>query len=144
MNNINIGCGYKAIPDCTANVDKMETDITTHVHDLDVMPWPFGDDEFDNAYALDIFEHVRGATQFMDECHRILKPGAHLYIRTSWFMSENSYRDPTHVRFCTLETFDFYDRSTDLGKKYQYSDRLWSILDRGVDGQELVFELEKI
>jgi hypothetical protein len=94
--------------------------------------------------ASDIIEHMIWVIPFVDECWRIIKPGGHLFIRTTYFMLEQAYKDPTHFHFFTLESFDFFDPETDTGMKYDwYTDKKWKVVNKGVSGQELVFDLQK-
>ena len=114
------------------------------MHDLTQYPWPFEDYQFNNAIAKDIIEHVLFVVPFIDECWRIIKPTGHLYIRTSYFMSEQSYKDPTHLHYFTLESFDFFDPDTATGAAYPwYTQRKWTVVRRAIDGQELIFDLQK-
>lgn len=141
--NVNLGCGETKLQGAV-NVDYRKTDAVDVIHDLRKYPWPFEDCQFDNIVAKDIIEHMLEVIPFLDECWRILKPGGHIRIRTTYFMSEQSYRDPTHFHFFTLESFDFFDPDTILGNLYGwYSDRKWKICSRDIDGQETIFKLQK-
>jgi len=141
--NINLGCGNKREAD-SLGVDFRKTDTADVVHDLSTYPWPFKDCQFDNAYATDIIEHMLYVVPFVDECWRITKPGGHLFIRTTYFRTEQSYTDPTHLHYFTLDSFNFFDPDTDIGKKHShYTDKKWKILRSGTSGQEVVFELKK-
>jgi SAM-dependent methyltransferase len=141
--NINIGCGDKRL-DNAIGVDFRQTDATDVVHDLRQYPWPFEDQQFDNAIARDIVEHMIEVVPFFDECWRILKSDGMLYVRTTYFMSEQAYRDPTHYHFFTLESFDYFDPDTTIGKLYGwYTDKKWKIIRRAIDGQETIFQLQK-
>ena len=141
--NVNLGCGETKLED-SIGVDYRETEAADVVHNLEVIPWPFEDEQFENAVAKDIIEHMIKVVPFLDECWRIIKPDGHLMIRTSYFMSEQSYCDPTHYHFFTLESFDFFDPETGIGKKYGwYSDKKWKVLRRAISGQELCFDLQK-
>lgn len=148
--NINLGCGEKelrgdAAPDNCVNVDLRKTAIVNVVHDLTVFPWPFSDEEFNNAYALDIVEHMVHVIPFIDEVWRIIKPDGKLFIRTTYFETEQSYRDPTHHHFFTLESFDFFDPTTLLGAQYHwYTKKKWKVLSKVISGQETLFELQKV
>jgi len=147
--NINLGCGERRLDDKFeggfVNVDFRKTAIVDVVHDLTKYPWPFADEEFDNAYAIDVVEHILHVFPFVDEVWRIVKPGGKLYIRTSYFETEQSYTDPTHFHFFTLQSFDFFDPTTGIGKQYHwYTDRKWRILNKGRSGEESVFTMEKI
>ncbi len=141
--NVNLGCGNMRLTDCI-NVDFRDTESADTVHDLTVFPWPFEDEQFGNAIASDIIEHILYVVPFLDECWRIIKPGGQLFIRTTNFQTEQSYRDPTHLHYFTLKSFDFFDPDTSTGEKYpQYSDRKWQVKRKAIDGQELVFNLIK-
>ncbi len=141
--NISLGCGDIRGDDCYG-VDMRETDAVDLIHDLTVYPWPFDDCEFENAIAKDIIEHMLYVVPFVDECWRIVKPTGHLVIRTSYFQSEQSYTDPTHLHYFALDSFDFFDPDTQLGTNYPwYTDKKWSIIAKAIDGQELIFTLQK-
>jgi SAM-dependent methyltransferase len=141
--NINLGCGDTRMEDAV-NVDFRQTDAVDVRHDLSIYPWPFDDNEFNNVHATDIIEHMLWVVLFIDECWRIVKPTGHLYIRTTYFRSEQSYKDPTHLHFFTLDSFDFFDPDTDTGTKYPwYSERKWTVVKKGISGQETVFDLQK-
>ena len=141
---VNLGCGNLKV-DGAIGIDFRQTQATDIVYDLTQYPWPFRDEEFDGAIAKDIIEHMLYVVPFLDECWRIVKPGAELYIRTSYWTSENSYRDPTHLHYFTLESFDFFDPDTEMGIKYgHYSDRRWHITDRRISGQEMEVRMEKL
>ncbi len=146
--DINIGCGSLEIKDkeCV-NVDIRKTEITDVVHDLEVFPWPFNDEEFDNAYALDILEHLCPGFTFIaliDEIWRIVKPVGQFYIRTNYYQREQAYCDPTHQHYFTLDSFDFWDPATRFGIKYPYSDKKWKIISRQFDGDEILIHMEKM
>lgn len=53
---------------------------------------------------------------FIEECHRILKPGGTLWIQTPRHDALFMWTDPTHVRGFTEESMDFFDKTTDFGK----------------------------
>ena len=52
------------------------------------------------------------------ECLRVLKPGGLLWMSVPHFQSENSFTDPTHVRHCTLRTWDYWCEGTALGASH--------------------------
>ena len=35
-------------------------------------------------------------------------PGAHVYIKTPYYASRKAFIDPTHVRFMTEESFEYF------------------------------------
>ena len=142
--NINLGCGDKKI-DGAIGVDCRKTDAVDIRWNLSRKWWPFRKERFDNAYAMDIVEHMIDVFRFIDNVWRILKPKGMLYIRTTYFDSEQAYKDPTHFHFFTLESFDFCDPETLTGSQYNwYTKYKWKILSRSKEGEEAVFELQKI
>lgn len=114
---LNLGAGSR-VKDGWVNVDAADVPGVDVVHDLDTLPWPFDDGSADGIEAFDVFEHVDNPVGFMTECWRVLKPGAEVYIHTTYWRSKNCYTDPTHKRFCTKSTFDYWIRGTRFFTRY--------------------------
>ncbi|MBU1777998.1 MAG: class I SAM-dependent methyltransferase [Gammaproteobacteria bacterium] len=113
--------------------------------DLRNLPLPFCSESFDNIYADDIIEHLENVIPTMEECHRMLKPAGKFYMRTTSWKMQNSFRDPTHRHFFTLDSFDFFFPESDVCQKYFWYTKIrFKKLEAREDGQELVFLLEKI
>ena len=80
--------------------------------------YPFGDGEFDVVFAGEIIEHVLDPDRLLQECRRVLKPGARLVLSTpnllAWynrilallgitpFFVEHSYKTTYGPRFSFL------------------------------------------
>lgn len=114
---LNLGAGSTPEPDWH-NVDMIQLPGIDTVHDLNVTPWPWPDASAVEVKAIDVFEHVDNALDFMSECWRVMKGGAELYIHTSYHGEVGSFTDPTHKRFCTLNTFDYWVPGTYLNQRY--------------------------
>jgi predicted SAM-dependent methyltransferase len=112
---LNIGCGPK-IKNGYTNLDMSPLPGVDVVHNLDVYPWPFENETADQILAEHVFEHVKQPVEFVLECWRILKPRGELVIVCPHWTSENAFTDPTHVRFVTDKTFDYWCENTDLNK----------------------------
>lgn len=68
--------------------------------DLEVLPWPCKNEEWDEIYAIDVFEHLNiEIVDWLSECHRVIKPEGKLTLRLPAWDNELSYRDPTHKKF---------------------------------------------
>lgn len=113
MIKLNLGCGSDRHEgfiglDISRNVG---ADV---VHDLDVAPWPFVDGTVGLITAQDVFEHVSDPLLFMRESHRILGPNGMLLIKSPHWQHRDAYTDPTHRRFCTEHTWDYWIGGTAL------------------------------
>lgn len=104
---LNLGCG-SVTREGWVNVDAVKLAGVDVVHDLDVAPWPWEDGSVTRIEAKDIFEHVDRPVLFMTECHRVLRPGGVLHVRTPHYSCVDAFTDPTHKRQCTEQTFDFW------------------------------------
>lgn len=104
---LNLGAG-SALLTGWVNLDRVRLPGIDVVHDLDTGPWPFESRTVDQIMAKDVFEHVADPILFMTECHRILRPGAGLFILCPYYKGRDAYTDPTHKRFPTEHTFDYW------------------------------------
>lgn len=122
MARLNLGVGSRPdhAPD-VINVDRNPLPGVQVVHDLDVHPWPFDAGAFDDVRALHVYEHVADPIGFMAECHRVMVAGARLLIIVPHYQSENAFTDPTHVRFCTTRTWDYWVPGTQLHAESEYA-----------------------
>jgi hypothetical protein len=111
---LNLGCGTD-IREGWVNVDRVQLSGVDVVADLDVAPWDWapvcGVERID---AWHVFEHVTDPALFMVSAWRALQTGGLLDIRVPWFGHPNAFTDPTHRRFCTENTFDYWIRGTAL------------------------------
>ena len=114
---VNLGSGHLCYPEAI-NVDAVALPGVDVVHDLDVFPWPFDDQSQDEVWAPSIFEHVEDPIAFMRECWRILKPGGLLHLVVPHWQSENAFTDPTHKRFLTERSFDYWCVGTALHNQF--------------------------
>lgn len=84
MKKLNLGCGidYKE--------GYVNVDFHSHIHidvehDLNLVPYPFQDGEFDHILVSHVLEHLDKPFIIMTELHRILKPGGELIIKVPHF-----------------------------------------------------------
>lgn len=121
MKSLDLGCGKKKYPGSIGLdiSDKTDADI---VHDLNVFPYPFEDNEFDYVHMDNIIEHVDNVIRVMEEVHRITKNGATIKIIVPYFRSPYACIDPTHKHFFTTMSFNYFDPDHKFNKLYKYSD----------------------
>lgn len=117
MKRLNLGCGSDIMTGWI-NSDVVQLPGVDVVHDLDEAPWPWESESIDAIRAIDLFEHVGNPITFMNESHRVLKPGGYLHIRSPHWKHENAFTDPTHRRFCTERTWDYWTEGTEFNRKY--------------------------
>ncbi len=107
---LNLGCGRKHRAGAV-NLDRTLLSNPDVVHDLDVTPWPFADNRFDQVYAFDVIENLADVVAAMEELHRICRNGALIEISVPHFSSGNAFTDPTHRHFFSRFSFDYFDSS---------------------------------
>jgi SAM-dependent methyltransferase len=111
---LNLGSGRKRLPDAI-NVDRTAATAPDVVHDLDVRPWPFEDNRFDEVLAFDVIEHLDNVVSVMEEVHRICRDGARIEITVPHFSSGNAFTDPTHRHFFSRYSFHYFEGSHEFG-----------------------------
>lgn len=86
------------------------------VHDLNVLPYPFADNTFDEIHAYEVLEHMgqQGDWRFFfaqfSEFWRILKPNGLLCGTSPDSSSRWAWGDPGHARVISPESFVFLDQ----------------------------------
>lgn len=165
---LNLGCGEEIL-DGYVNCDLLDLPGVDVVHNLMNFPYPFEDESAEYIKAKDLIEHLdHYATvptgvqiheddteestygqaptiiAFIEECHRILKPGGTLWIQTPRFDAEFLWIDPTHVRGFHERSMDFFDPDTDFGKSTGfYSKAKFKVKSEVTENKNLIFKLEK-
>ncbi len=107
MSTLDVGCGTAKTPGAVG-IDFNPATAADIVHDLNQYPWPLQDNAFDRIVCNHIVEHVTDLIRFMEEIHRVGRPGALVEIVTPHFSSRYAYTDPTHVRHLSLFSFDYF------------------------------------
>jgi SAM-dependent methyltransferase len=123
MKELIIGCGSTrdkrlSVDGSKAFVNPVRLDINADhkpdvVWDLNQMPYPFGDNEFDEIHAYEVLEHcgTQGDYKFFfaqfSEFWRILKPGGHLLATCPSRHSAWAWGDPSHTRVLQPEQLAF-------------------------------------
>jgi len=107
MMKLHLGCG-RDIKKGYVNLDRAELEGVDVVHDLDKFPYPFKDNEFDEIYCKHVLEHVDDLIRVMEELTRVSKPGARIKVIAPYFAGQGAYNDPTHKKFFTYKTFDYF------------------------------------
>lgn len=124
MKKLNLGCGGDYREGWTNQdfVKKIKADVYC---DLE-KKLPFKSNTFEYVYASHTMEHINNLTPLMKELKRVCKNGAIIEIIVPSALCCKAYQDPTHVRFFTYHTMDYYteDMFYDLPKFKVLSRRL--------------------
>ena len=115
---LNLGCGSD-IKDGWVNLDWINLPGVNVVHDIEILPLPFQDEEFDEILCQDILEHIEYILVLKD-LYRILKKGGKLSIRVPHFTSKNNFINPTHKKLFSVSTFDFFVKGTRIFRERPY------------------------
>jgi len=135
---INLGSGGDP-KEGMINVDMLDIEGVDVIHNLMDFPYPFETDSADYIQAVDLVEHLDNYTSdrrpsvvaFIEECHRILKPGGELFMQMPGWKSPLLWIDVTHVRGFDIQSFDFFDPDTEFGKTRDfYSEAKFKIVKK--------------
>ena len=107
MKILDVGCGKKKIPNSIGIDMNPDTDADV-IHNLNVFPYPFADNEFNAVNCDSILEHLEDFFGVMEEIHRISYPGGRIRIKVPYYTSFDAYTDPTHKHFFTTRSFDYF------------------------------------
>lgn len=94
-------------------LDVMESNKPDILHDLNVLPYPFADNEFDEIHAYEVLEHcgTQGDWRFFfaqfSEFHRILKPGGYFAGSCPMWDQVWAWSDPGHTRIVSAASLMF-------------------------------------
>lgn len=117
---VNIGCGAQ-IKDGFIGVDILQFPGVDIVHDLNVFPYPFMDNEIDEVWMDQVLEHLSEPVKVIEELYRICKNDAVITIGVPYFRSFYATIDPTHKNFFGLNWFNYFDPNHIYCRKYKYS-----------------------
>lgn len=117
MLKIELGCGNnKRIKD-SIGIDLMEFPGVDYVCDLNKGMTFLDSNSVDEIYSHHFLEHLDDLPTFMEEVHRVLKPGGLFKGEVPHFSNPYFYSDPTHNSFFGLYTFNYFFRNQDEFKR---------------------------
>lgn len=145
MSELLIGCGndrrkkvrIEAVPEEWTELVTLDIDPSTKpdvVHDLNVLPYPFADNQFGEIHAYEVLEHCgrQGDWRFFldqfAELWRILKPGGLLFATCPMWDGPWAWADPGHTRVISRQSLVFLSQeeyATQIGKTAMTDYRPW-------------------
>jgi len=124
---LNLGCGNKKKTGFKG-VDKVKLPAVDFVCDIEREKIPVKDNSVSEVYSRYFFEHVDDLISLMEEVWRVSEDGAKLTVIVPYFKSIGAFKDPTHKRFFTYETFDYFTDTKKLPS--YYSDKKFKIIKK--------------
>jgi SAM-dependent methyltransferase len=109
LRGLDLGCGPKKRLGFTG-VDRAPSPSVDIVCDFGNSPLPFPDETFDLVFTDQVLEHIKDLEKLLAEISRVMKPGARFQIGVPYAGGLRAFQDPTHVRFFTLKTFEYFIR----------------------------------
>lgn len=104
---LHLGCGRDK-KEGYINVDSSREVKPDKVWDLEKTPLPFKSNSVDEILAYHVLEHVHNFIPLMHDLHRISKKRSVIRIKTPFYSTWGQFNDPTHVRFFSPFTFDYF------------------------------------
>lgn len=97
MKILDLGCGSRKTPTATGvDIDpKSQADV---IHDLNVFPYPFEDNTFDEVVTNHVLEHLDDTLAVLNELHRITKNGGKIKLRVPHYTGVSAWGDLSHKR----------------------------------------------
>lgn len=113
---LDLGCGIRKEPG-HIGLDRLPLKGVDVVIELGRDRWPYEDNSVDGARSVHQFEHLTlpERTHWLNELHRVLKPGARCLFIVPMWSSGRAYGDPTH-QWPPVSEFSFF-----------YWDRKWRL-----------------
>jgi SAM-dependent methyltransferase len=104
---LDIGCGHAKQLAASVGLDRHGFPPVDVIADLDCR-FPFGDEVFDQVFAVHVLEHIRDVERLMNEIHRVLRPRGVLHVIVPRWDHVNAVADPTHLRLFHVQTFKHF------------------------------------
>jgi SAM-dependent methyltransferase len=92
---LDIGCGTNKVAGAVGMDINPRTNADV-IHDLDDLPYPFADNEFDAVIGRHVIEHVRDPLAVMCEIHRITRNGGIVKLVAPHWTNPDFATDLTH------------------------------------------------
>ncbi len=123
---LDIGCGNHKVKG-SVGLDSIKIKGVDIIHNLNKIPYPLKDNSFDIIYANQVLEHLDiSLDESLGELCRICKPNGRIKIIVPHALSVGAFADPTHKKFFTYFTFDYFG----LNEQSYYSKSRVEILER--------------
>ena len=110
---LDLGCGPNKLPG-TFGFDCRRHPGVNVICDVE-QGLPLKDNCAEFVHLSHIVEHTKDLVGFMEEVYRVCRTGAEVRVVAPYYASRGAFRDPTHVRYITEDTFQYFEPPTDYG-----------------------------
>jgi ubiquinone/menaquinone biosynthesis C-methylase UbiE len=117
---LDLGCGQNK-KQGFQGLDRIKMPGVDIICDLNKEKIPLQDNSVEEVFSMHFMEHIKDFLFVMEEIHRVCKNGAKVTIAVPYFNSVGAFRDPTHQRFFTYETFDHFTDTKKVPSFYSES-----------------------
>lgn len=135
--NLHFGCGNKPLKGFI-NVDFYNKTYADEIVDLN-KELPYLSESIDLIYSDNVFEHINNLLELIRECNRVLKKGGVLIIKVPYFKSKHAFVDPTHIKFFTIQSMDYYVKNTYFNDEYKFFDEVFESMEIFLDYENRSF-----
>ena len=104
---LDIGCGARKVPGAFG-VDIVGLPGVDLVQDLEATPYSLPDDCADEIHLNHVLEHFQNPVPVLEEVWRLARPNATVLIRTPHYSGIYAWKDPTHRRAFSSESFHYF------------------------------------
>src|ERR1041384_3933945 len=101
---LDIGCGANKVAGAVG-MDVNPRTAADVIHDLDDLPYPFADDQFDEVIGRHVIEHVRNPMAVMCELHRLTRAGGIVKLLAPHWTNPDFATDLTHRNHLNTRSF---------------------------------------
>jgi len=107
---VDLGCGTAKFSGAIG-VDRIPLPGVNIVCDFE-KSLPLKSNSVDVLHTSHLLEHINDLVVFMEEIYRVCRQGTNVHITVPYLTSHSAFRDPTHVRFFSEETFVYFQHPT--------------------------------
>ncbi len=110
IKKLDVGCGDRK-KSGYLGMDIVSIPNVDIIHDMNIIPWPFENNIFEEIIFDDVLEHSKNLLKILSEVYRVSANGATIKISLPHYSSDNMYSDPTHTTFFSSRSFNYFDKS---------------------------------
>ncbi|MBI3122353.1 MAG: methyltransferase domain-containing protein [candidate division NC10 bacterium] len=108
---LDLGCGAHKVPGAFG-MDAIPLPGVDLVSDLEATPYPLPGSCADEIHLNHVLEHFENPLPIMEEVWRLARAGGRVLIRTPHYSGHYAWKDPTHRRAFSAESFHYFGENS--------------------------------